>query len=86
MSEELKPCPFCGYTKPTVKEKRSGNGWYGDGTPGYIFYASVRCGRCFARGPLITTGKAIRSSDINGINDERKKITSDAVEFWNQRT
>lgn len=86
MSERLIPCPFCGYTKPKVKEKRTGNVIYGEDGPGYIYYASVRCGRCFARGPLITTGKPIRSKDISSINAERNKIVAYAVEFWNQRT
>jgi Lar family restriction alleviation protein len=86
MSEELKRCPFCGYTKPKVREKNQNKGWYGDGTRGHIFYASVRCGHCSARGPVASTDKPIHGSDRAGIESERAKVTAEAAELWNRRT
>jgi hypothetical protein len=43
---EIKPCKFCGYTKPKITTKRSG----GNCRTGDL--KQVMCGRCKARGPI----------------------------------
>ena len=81
IESKLRPCPFCGYDKPKFTEKRSGN--YrrtGD-------MVQVLCGRCKARGPIVTGkydkegGKFVKNTYNNGksYND----ILQTAADKWN---
>ncbi len=71
---EIKPCPFCGSTKLKVESKHNGK-WHNTGTHS----ATVRCGKCHARGPTASckVEKGLTSAD--------KATEQKAIELWNAR-
>lgn len=81
----MKPCPFCGYEKPKITVKRSGN--YrrtGD-------YIQVLCNKCKARGPIFEA-KHDDVRDNRGVrlygrrNSETVASTEQlAIDAWNRR-
>lgn len=77
MSEELKPCPFCGgkaifYASTTKKD---------DGNIGFEF--TIRCGNCGVKLPNDYTVNFYLDTDgeIKTLTDDREK----AIKVWNRR-
>ena len=84
ITDTLKPCPFCGYDKPKFTTKRSGsNRRTGD-------IVQVLCGRCKARGPVVTgtydkeNGNFVKNTYNNG--KSYTDILQTAADSWNRRT
>ena len=76
---ELKPCPFCGGTKLKVDSKKSNNGKW-DGNKYFVSHVvTVRCNRCFTRGPA--TSVWLRTNEYGAA----KKGEGAAIEAWNRR-
>jgi Lar family restriction alleviation protein len=71
---EILPCPFCGNTKLKVESKHNGRTCH-VGTHS----ATVRCGKCHARGPTASckVEKGLWSAD--------KATEQKAIELWNRR-
>lgn len=76
---ELKPCPFCGGTKLKVDSKRSNNTRWEAGKPIAAHVVTVRCKRCFARGPA--TSVLLGEHEYGAI----RKGEESAIEAWNRR-
>ena len=76
---ELKPCPFCGGTKLKVDSKRSNNTRWKDGKRFSSHVVTVRCNRCFARGPA--TSVLLGSHEYAAT----RKGEDAAIEAWNRR-
>ena len=70
MSEELKPCPFCGYVMPEAELDSEVGHYSNQGTK----WGGVQCGACLACGPEIRTGYL-----------EWKHWRENAVTAWNRR-
>ena len=84
MAEIIK-CPHCGYEKAKITEKRSGN----LRRTGDMF--QVICGRCKARGPVVTAKYDLEVSH-NGQHRytparsvTREEAKEKAIELWNAR-
>ncbi len=76
---ELKPCPFCGGTKLKVDSKKSNNTKW-EGSAYYTSHVvTVRCNRCFTRGPA--TSVWLRHSSYGAVDAGKEK----AIEAWNRR-
>ena len=71
----ISPCPFCGYTKPKIESKHNGR-TCDVGT----HCATVRCGRCHARGP--TASCKVQKGLWHADSATEQK----AIELWNART
>ena len=73
--------------------KRTKIGHYGTGEPGYSATASVRCGRCHARGPTVTCDripseqahKLPMSARRGVIELEYEIVRQKAITAWNNR-
>lgn len=82
---EINKCPHCGYEKAKITEKRSGN----LRRTGDMF--QVICGRCKARGPVVTAkydqkvshNGQHRYTPANSVTREEAKER--AIELWNTR-
>ena len=74
MELEIKPCPFCGNTKLKVESKHHGAHYY-SGTHS----ASVRCGKCHARGP--TASCKVTKEQMHADQETNNR----AIELWNAR-
>lgn len=61
MTEELKPCPFCGYDQPEVIYAYRGS----------FIHAYVECGNCEARGPIEALTDDLPQAAINAWNERR---------------
>lgn len=72
MNIELKPCPFCGSTKLKVESKHNGAHYY-QGTHS----ASVRCGKCHARGPTVSC--KVETGRHSASEETKQK----AADLWN---
>lgn len=77
MNEELKPCPFCGSTRLSIKSRRRKAGLGMEIAATY----SVRCNVCKARGGVAGIDTSRREYLEKKVNAE--KI---AVDMWNRRT
>lgn len=83
MIVDLKPCPFCGYDKVKMTEKRSGNNC----RTGDMY--QILCGRCKARGPIFTA-KYMRNGDFGWYSykcspENQKEAIQNAIKAWNRR-
>lgn len=74
MTEEIKPCSFCGNTSLKVESKHNGK-WSDTGTHS----ATVRCNKCHAR------GGAASSKAGKNVYTASEEAKSKAVELWNRR-
>ena len=85
MSEELKPCPFCGWKKLKIESKRgeihyySKNGMY----PWQNVKYSVRCNSCHARGGALSA--AVPTVWLGEYSKKVDEVREKAVEAWNRR-
>ena len=76
---ELKPCPFCGGTKLKIDSKKSNNTKWEDGIRYSHHVVTVRCNRCFTRGPV--AGVFLRGTSYHAVDAGKDK----AIEAWNRR-
>lgn len=74
MSENIKPCPFCGGNKLKIDSKRT----FKHGNEKHCS-VTVRCMNCHARSPVI----GINMPD--GRYDEREICEKAVIEIWNKR-
>ena len=74
MTEQLKPCPFCGSEKLKIDSKRTFQ--YGNKKHCFI---TVRCNKCYARSPVV----GINMPD--GQYNEREICEEAVIEAWNRR-
>ena len=77
MSEELKPCPFCGSTKLKIDKKSVLDRYTGLGVRLERHTYSVRCNVCHARGGAVTDTTMSCSTDNSAENE--------AILRWNRR-
>ena len=86
---DLKPCPFCGSNKVTVKKKNVLFGFNGleERIETHSVYA--RCNKCFARGG-VSTGKIVHDTHFKNFptpvwatTDE--ELIERSVTNWNKR-
>ena len=86
---ELKPCPFCGWKKARVIERKI------EGS--YRFYnkydfATIRfavmCNKCKAKGASVVSKRLFHEGDENHealTNDTIMRYHEEAIEAWNRR-
>jgi hypothetical protein len=82
--ENLRECPFCKASCIRVNIKRAKTGFYGDGMPVHYVTASARCGRCHARGPVVSAER-IPSKHGADENAELEELKQEAIAAWNRR-
>lgn len=85
---KLDACPFCGSTKLKVEKKSRPFGITGLDVPVNNVSCSVRCNRCYARGP-IASGRVLAYS-IRGLPQPSwsatiSELNEQAKTMWNQR-
>ena len=80
MSEELKPCPFCGSRAVDLHATRYEGGERGN-KPRVAFY--VRCRACRARGPMFKA-KGEGFGPISERDHGRQRAR--ALDAWNRRS
>lgn len=91
MTEELKPCPFCGSKKLKIQGTQRKIGATGTDEPVARETYSVRCNVCHARGgatggKIILTRLRLRESELPDWASSRDSLKEKAIEEWNRRT
>lgn len=81
MNEELKPCPFCGGKGRVSGREIRYFGQNDYGAKKIRYGVQVICGRCKARGPLVTETVVLGYGGDNVLTE-----TERAIELWNGRS
>ena len=85
---ELKPCPFCGWKKARVTERKiEGSYYYIDNRFVKIRFA-VMCNKCKAKGASVVSKRLYHEGDENHealTNDTIMRYHEEAIEAWNRR-
>ena len=98
MSEELKPCPFCGGKARISFLQTAFAGWNGFGDKKIKYRVQIICNKCHARGKPITTdwmvnpypwqsswNQKYKKYDKNQEETERfRPYVEQAIEAWNR--
>lgn len=87
---ELKPCPFCGSSKSSIKSKSHVAGWTGIDARVDEMTFSVRCNVCHARGgtvsgKVITTLLYMYKDHMPEWATRAETLKQKAAEMWNRR-
>ena len=86
-------CPFCGSDKTHVDTKQSRykeGGYYRTSFRINTVTATVRCSKCFSRGPTVS-GKVLdygsfSAADLNVVLTTKDELKRLAIEAWNKRS
>ena len=80
----LSPCPFCGGKPNLMLKKDRFFGYYEDGDKELLVRAYVYCGKCRARGGVVSV--RTRTDSIGCMSpDAQRKLREEAAVAWNRR-
>lgn len=86
---DLKPCPFCGWNKARVTERKiAGSYHYYDKRDFVKIRFAVMCNKCKAKGASVVSKKLYHEGDENHealTNDTIMRYHEEAIEAWNRR-